>query len=333
MEWVLNPIVHIGVHKTATSWFQRHVYPYVESHSYFADRRLLRRVMQGSDALLFDAEAVRRELGLDALNKPPILCEEDLSGVLHNGLASGHIAATTARRLHALLPDAKIVIFIRAQPSAAISWYLQYLREGGTGSIRRYLFPETYRHFGHERFFKLPRFSFTQIEYRGLIETYDALFGRDRVIVVPHELLVRDRPGTLRRLGHDLGCLLPDGGGGRENSGYRRGLIPILRFANLFTRRAVVDKVTLLHLPYWYTVRKALFKQLNRSPLFGRPPKPADMLAPETLEWITQRFWRSNRWLAERTGLPLGEMGYPLDPPAVEVARPCASAAFRWARN
>lgn len=329
----MGPIVHIGVHKTGTSWFQRHVYPHVDSHRYFADRRLLRRVLLGCDALRFDADAARRELGLDQPGKPPILCEEDLSGVLHTGLASGHVAATAARRIHTLLPDATIVIFVRAQPSAALSWYLQYLREGGTGSIRRYLFPESYRHFGHERPFKVPRFHFAQIEYRGLIETYDALFGRDRVIVLPHEALIRDRRGTLARLGHRLGCALPDGGATRENGGYRRGLIPMLRLANLFTRRAVSDKITLLHLPYWYSVRKELFARLNRLALFGAPPRAQDILYGEMHDWITQRFWRSNRWLAERSGFALGELGYPMAPPPIAIARPTGPSALTWARH
>lgn len=328
----MGPIVHIGVHKTATSWFQRHVYPYVDSH-HFVDRRLVRRTLLAGDPFRFDAGAAHIALGLHQLTRPPILCEEDLSGVLHHGLVSGHIAQTVARRIHALLPDARILIFIRAQPSAAISWYQQYLREGGTGSIRRYLFPDGYRHCGRDRPFKLPRFSFTQLDYHGLIETYDDLFGRERVIVVPHEALVANRAGVLRDLGCRLGCVLPDGGATRENGAYRAGLIPLIRAANLFTRRSVVDKMTLVHLPYWYTVRKALFKELNRVPIFGRPPRASDMLDNAARQWIAQRFWRSNRWLAERTGLPLGEMGYPLDPPPVEVERPCAPAALGWASN
>lgn len=329
----MDPIIHVGYHKTATSWFQRHVYPTLASHRYI-DRQLVRSTFLAGDAFDFDSQAARRALGLDDTSlSPPILCEEDLSGVLHNGPASGFIAREVARRLHATMPDARIVIFVRGQASAAASWYQQYLREGGTAGIHRYLFPEAYRHLGHVRPFKIPHFCFSQLDYRGLIERYDDLFGQDRVIVLPYELLTQDCPRLLRRLGALLGTQLPEGTCGRLNGSYRTGLIPLLRFANLFTRRSVIDKTTLVHLPYWYTVRKALFKSLNHSPLFGPTRSTRAMLGQSTLDWIAQRYWQSNRWLAERTGVDLAPLGYAVDPPAAQVERPGRQLPLQWAGN
>ena len=225
-------------------------------------------------------------------NSPRRSCaRKNLSGFLHQGLASGYVAREVARRLHAALPDARIVIFVRAQPSAAVSWYLQYLREGGTASVRRYLFADAYAHAGHDRPFKLPRFDFSQIDYAGLIRRYDALFGAENVLVIPYEQLARDREATLSTMGERLGVTLTARSTRRVNSGYRRALMPLARAANLFTERAVPGKTTLVHLPYWYVVRKALFAQLNRSPVFGRSPKADTLLDHQTQDWIAQRFW------------------------------------------
>lgn len=328
----MGPIVHIGYHKTATSWFQRRVYPSVASHRY-VDRRLVRSLFLGGDAFGFDPPAARAALYRDDDGRPPILCEEDLSGVLHNGAGSTFIAGEVARRLHATLPDARIVIFVRAQAPAAASWYGQYLREGGTAGVHRYLFPEQYRHLGHVRPFKLPHFCFTQLDYRGLIERYDALFGRDRVIVLPYEQLVDDGPRLLRRMEALLGLSLPEGGRSRVNAGYRAGLLPLLRLANLFTRRSVIDKATLVHLPYWYTVRKALFEQLNRVPLFGAPPSVERLLGAATVDWIAQRYWASNRWLETRLGTELAPLGYAVAPPPEPVDEPARMLPLRWASN
>lgn len=327
----MGPIVHIGFHKTATSWFQLHVYPRVRGHR-VVDRPLVRRALLGGDAFNFHADAARAALGVGA-GEGVILCEEDLSGVLHNGVVSGYVAKEVAARVRAALPDARVVIFVREQGSAALSWYLQYLREGGTASLRRYLFPELYRHLGHDRPFKVPRFCWSQLDYAGLVRRYDDLFGRDRVVVLPFELLRRDRAALLARLGAALGVELPDPGPARANEAYRRGLLPLVRTANLFTRRSVVDKAALLHLPYWYTVRKALFERLNRLAPLGPPPRPHTALDVPTRAWIAQRFWRCNRYLAERTGVDLAELGYATAEPDRPAPAPARSPALAWFKN
>src|SRR5689334_3250233 len=117
----MRPLVHIGYHKTGTSWFQKRVYPRLTSHT-VVDQRAIRETLMGRDAFDFDPAAARAALGLDRPDQPVVLCEEDLSGVLHQGLASTYIAKEMAHRLHAMLPDANILIFVRAQRTAALSW-------------------------------------------------------------------------------------------------------------------------------------------------------------------------------------------------------------------
>jgi len=330
---IARPIVHIGFHKTATSWFQAAVYPHATSHRY-VDRRLVRDTLLGGTAFEFDAVATRAALGGDE-SRPPLVCEEDLSGTLHIGLASGYVAKGVAERIAAALPEAEIVIFVRAQPSAALSWYVQYLREGGTASASAYLFPQTHRHIGHGRPFMVPRFDFSQIDYRGLIETYDRLFGSRNVHVYAYEAFAADRRGTIERMGRDLGLELGavDFDSRPRNDSYRSALLPFVRAANLLTSRGAPGKRALVHLPYWYAGRKELLKQVNRFSLFGRRPTPEGLLGRRTLDWIAQRFAANNRWLAERMDLDLKSLGYPLEPPAVPAELPAPPRWWRWTRN
>ena len=326
-----RPVVHIGYHKTATSWFQARVYPAVPGWR-MVDRTAVRATLLDACPFLFDGAAARARLGVED-GPPAIICEEDLSGVLHNGHVSQLVGKEAAARIHAALPDARIVIFVRAQESAVASWYMQYLREGGTRSIRRYLFPDAYRHLGHVRPFKLPHFRFRQLDYTGLVQSYDALFGRENVFVYPYEALRRDPAALLARMRADLGLPLPEvAGAGGNNTGYRRGLIPLLRFANLFTVRSVIDKAVLFHLPYWYIARKWLFAKLNRWALFGPPAGARNLLDDETRTFVRQRFWRSNQWLEARLGVPLAPLGYAVEP-AAEAVRPGPGRLFGWARN
>ena len=294
----------------------------------------MRDTLLGGTAFDFDAAAARLVLCAEE-PRPPLICEEDLSGTMHIGLASGYVAKGVAERIAAALPEAQIVVFVRAQPSAALSWYVQYLRQGGTASARAYLFPDTHRHIGHGRPFMVPRFDLSQLDYRGLIETYDTLFGRDNVHVYAYEAFAGDRRGTIAAMCRTLGLELAavDFDTRARNDSYRRALLPVVRAANLLTSRGAPGKRALLHLPYWYAGRKALIEQVNRIGLLGRRPTPAGLLGQQTLDWIAQRFAPNNRWLAERMNLDLRPLGYPLDPPTVPVDPPAPPRWWRWTRN
>jgi hypothetical protein len=330
----LRPIIHIGYHKTASSWFQRYIYPHSSTHR-FIDRVLVRNTFVGSGAFDFDPTAAREAIGFDQSGKPPVICEEDLSGYLHGGFAATYVAKEVANRLHATAPEARIVIFVRAQPTAAASHYHQYLREGGTAGVTSYFFPESFRHLGRSRSFKFPHFRFAQLDYRGLVEHYDRLFGRENVHVFAYERLSRDRNALLRDMKTKLGIDFdePPVAGRRVNESYRAGLIPIARVLNLFTNRSVAYKATLIHIPYWYAARKFLLKQLNRLPIFGRPPAPERLLGSETVEWMRGRFWRNNRWLADRLELDLEALGYPLSGPESPLPRRRRSSLLAWMRH
>lgn len=329
-----RPIIHIGYHKTASSWFQKSVYPLSTSHR-FIDRVLVRNTFVGTGAFDFDPAEARAAIGFDEPGKAPVICEEDLSGYLHGGFAATYVAKEVAERLHATAPEAQIVIFVRAQPPAASSHYHQYLREGGTAGVTSYFFPESFRHLGRSRSFKFPHFRFAQLDYRGLVGHYDQLFGRENVHVFAYEMLSRDRSGFLSQMQARLGIDL-DGApvsGRRVNESYRAGLMPIARFLNLFTNRSVAYKTTLIHIPYWYAARKFLLKQLNRLPIFGRTPAPERLLGLETLEWMRGRFWRNNRWLADRLGLDLEALGYPVSGPETPLPRRRRSSLLAWMRH
>lgn len=327
-----HPVIHIGFHKTGTSWFQQSLYPRVVSHC-LADRDLVRSTFMGGDAFAFDAAEARRDLENASNGKPVLICEEDLSGILHVGAASTYIAKIVAGRLHDSFPEAEIIIFVRAQPDAAASWYAQYVREGGTASPRRYFFPDEYLFPGRNTPFKIARFDFSQLDYAGLIQEYDRLFGRDRVHVFALEMLTGDPTFVLQRL-RDIGLDFPDEVPMRRvNAAYRKGLMPIARATALFTARSVENKRTLLHLPFWFKGRLRLLNFLDRLPLFGPRVQPADVLDAPTRGWIAAYFWRGNQWLQERMGIDLEPLGYPVRAPKTQPIPPRRPKWIRWTRK
>ena len=328
-----RPIIHIGLHKTATSWFQTHFYPVLTSHRWI-DRITVRKVLLGGNAFDFDAGEARRALGFDDKGPPLALCDEDLSGILHNGgLMTSFLASGLAERVHAVAPEAQIVIFVREPLALAAARYHQYLREGGTGSPRRYLFPEDYRHLSKVRPFKVPRFDISQLDSTGLIDRYDMLFGRENVHVFAYEAFAKDSLAFLSayksRLGIEGG---PDTAKATVNASYRRGLLPLARLLNLFTERSVADKKVIMHVPYWYAARKYLLARLNRLPLFGAPPSPVALFGAQVAAWLRAQFSAANRKLAERMDLDLASLGYETGEQA-HVERPMRAAWLRALRH
>jgi len=327
-----RPIVHIGYHKTATTWFQKAFYPSVANYAY-VDRDRVKQAFLADPPFAFNPEKARAILALDP-QMPPILCEEGLSGYLHNGGLGGYLTAEVARRIKAVLPDARIVIFIRSQPSMVASCYQQYLRGGGTYSVRRYLFSENYLQGAAAESYKVPRFSFAHFEYDRLVAYYDGLFGCENVLVVPYESFARDAAGTLAMMTAEFGLEVaeqePRKFHHRQNQSYGAVLVPLARFLNLFTYRTVGDKRVLFHIPFWYSARRFVLERLNATGLFGAPPGPEKLLGKDVVRWIERRFAESNHRLLTLRQQPLEELGYPLDTGAELPPAPARSGNMDW---
>lgn len=310
----MSPILHIGYHKTATTWFQGTFYPAVRNVIYVERRRVVDAFL-AAPAFHFDPAEARRRLDVDELERPPALCEEELCGYPHNAGLGGFLAKETAARLAHTFPSARVVIFVRRQPEMIAACYMQYVREGGTHAPRRYLFPQTYLRGAQARMYKMPRFNFEQFEYDRLIGHYQALFGAERVHVFCYEAFQADPQSFLVRFASDLGLdidvsRLPTAA--RANPSYSAALLRLARTVNLFSNRKVLDKTCLAHIPGWYGGWKRLLKRLNATGITGSRPTPAQLLGNDAHRWIEDRYRASNQRLAETTGMLLSLHDYPL---------------------
>ena len=291
-------IVHIGFHKTGTTWFQECVYPRVKNFRYVPRARVQAALLEPT-AFAFDAARAARELG--GADAPLLLCEENLSGYPHSGGLQGFLTRVLAERIRAALPSARIVMFVRRQPEMIAACYQQYVRAGGTHSAQRYLWPSDWLRGAEAQAFKTPRFSFDHFDYDRLVAHYVALFGRENVHVFPYEEIQRDAAAFLARFAAELGLELDSATvpTGKQNASYSRAVAMLARALNRFTDRTVADKRHWLHVPRWYSVRRLLVESLNKTGLFGQRAAPEVLLGDGTVAWIRQRFWESNRALAK----------------------------------
>jgi hypothetical protein len=307
MQQPARPIVHIGYHKTATTWFQKSIWPSLESHDWIP-RQETQAALLNPPGMHFDPAEARRALGLDRRSKPVVLSEENLSGYIHNGGLHGLVGPEMARRIRAVLPDAGIVTFVRNQPDVIRASYSQYVAGGGTYDLEKYLHTYDRVHGALKAPFKAPAFEWEHFEYDRLIALYDLTFGRENVFVYPYEWL--KQPHRLfERLENDLGIRFPQGvteKRGANVSHSEKGM-NALRFANRFTRQSVANKDWVLDPPGGHALRNVVRFFLKAVP--GGPFR----LPKRVVEEIRRYYAPSNRRLLELRDLPLADLGYPVD--------------------
>ncbi|PPB82471.1 hypothetical protein LV82_00405 [Albidovulum inexpectatum] len=191
-------LLHIGYHKTATSWMQQRLF--VPEHGYvqIARHREVWDLVVAPHGLVFDPGPMRRKIaeGMASLpaGKVPVISSEILSGhPFYGGIGSDILA----QRLKQIAPDARILISIRSQMSILKSVYMQYLSRGGTCS------PETF--FSGDPELGFHGFRPEHFEYHRLVGLYQDLFGRENVHVLTQEGLARDMDATAARLAEFAG--------------------------------------------------------------------------------------------------------------------------------
>jgi hypothetical protein len=188
-----RPLVHIGYHKTGSTWLQMHLFRSSEVHfALGASRRNLYEWIVAPGPFDYEPAAARARLaGSLARVAPeyvPVLSHERLSGFPFSG---GFDSARIARRVRDALDDASVLIVVREQQAMIRSLYRQYVKEGGALSLDGFMVATNP---------SLPSFSLDFLRYHELIAYYVTLFGPDRVLVLPFELFVADGREFVRRI-------------------------------------------------------------------------------------------------------------------------------------
>lgn len=141
----------------------------------------------------FDAETARRTALAGSSGAPDqvtALSTEELVGHPYSG---GVWAESLAHRIHATLPEARILIIVREQRKMVLSAYSDYLeRMAGRASLTHFLHPK-----GIDQ---VPSHNPAFYRFAQLVEHYVHLFGRDQVLVMTLESLASDAEGAVNRI-------------------------------------------------------------------------------------------------------------------------------------
>lgn len=340
----LVDVIHTGFPKTGTTWLQDNLLaqnsgflcigkPYLTSPKF---RGFLNRLATEND-FLFSAQKYQMEFEehfleankYDITSRVRIISYELLSGEIYSGKG----AKEALDRIHAIFGNVKILITIREQGAIIESLYKHYLRAGGSLHIREFLYRKNspaVDEFGNQNVFD-------KYSYDRYIQYCQKLFGRDKVKVVPFELLRES-------VGEFVGEVLSFCEVALENPAFLEmpSKNPSLSFLGLIVLRLINQHVATPHSDSWFIrpayyffrplrsrfyepIDRGIFSRLssNRKFIDSRKYFPHERFAKWLLpklrssddnysirEDIVSRFRESNQKTALLTGIDLESLGY-----------------------
>jgi Sulfotransferase domain len=312
---LIKPLIHIGYHKTATTWLQRELFsvdsdvfvPMSPDNNPNVGKYLGRQFIRDRDGYLLSPFELNREtilleleyiLGkIDIGSRVPVLSYERLSGNPHSG---GFDAGIIADRIQACFPEARIFCVIRQQKEILLSTYFQYLKIGGTDTLKTYLT----RSYDGRR----PGFSPAHLNYVDLVSCYYRLFPRENVLVLPYEMFRNQTRLFLDRLGKFVSLDISDRTARAEIRYNKRAddaITPRLPFLNLFLESSSVNAYSPLCTP----LAKPLLRFINRLLPFDRGAY-VKKLCQQIDTIVGDRYEAGNRRLSAITGIDLSAYGY-----------------------
>jgi hypothetical protein len=216
-------IIHIGIHKTASTFLQTKVFPHFRRYVFltrpYTQHNWLFNKLQFADDTVYDADLTAREL--HAIGENLLISDESFSGISLN--CSIMNRSIIARRFSQIFPDATIILFIRGQQDTLISNYNNYVEH-----MRRrmdihdfFWYPENdfklsdfkndyYSSYPIETlFYNNNRYNLhlDELKYYSLIRLYKQLFKNVHVFLF--EDFQKDQARVLNRLAEIAGDTLP----------------------------------------------------------------------------------------------------------------------------
>jgi len=194
-------LIHIGYHKTATSWLQALYFSQHPNIHYPIEYEQLWQHLISPHGLEFDlhhAQQYFNTVFTAPANKIPVISSERLSGNPHSG---GFDSKEIANRLKQLFPHAKILIVVRNQVDMILSNYKQYIKAGGIVTLNDYMHPPVDG--------RLPLFRLDNFKYDKLAAYYCQLYGKENVSVMLYEQFQQQPLQFINLLNEFIGITTP----------------------------------------------------------------------------------------------------------------------------
>lgn len=300
-------LIHVGYHKTATTWMQRRLFMPEHGWRQIAGHAEVFTHVVSPHGLVFDPAPMRALVAARAAaageGEALVISSEILSG---NPFYGGRESDIYAERLAQIAPGARILVSIRNQLRILPSIYMQYILRGGTQTPERF-FEGTDEpgYFG---------FSAAHFFYDRLVARYQELFGAGNVYLLTQESLLQDVDLAAENLARFCGNArfkkLVESARAASGVSYPEHAVPVLRRVN-HVQSSTLNPTPVLGLG---RTPKGLYRilgyLLRRQPLSGllKTYRPVSSLVRHRFAGV---YDESNRRLLAAAAHPLDLTGYP----------------------
>ena len=204
--------LHVGPHKTASTYLQQHIFNQLEGFDYYGPTSDITKKLHPQNYNISDEKAGSvnvDELNSLAINNKVLISSENWFGEHNLGYQNRFSNCDIIKKL---IPAAKIIIIIRKQDDWLKSLYKQNVQKGS--------------YFSFEDF--VAQFGFDDNPF-DVIDNYINNFGKENVHIIPYEKLLAEPDKFIS----DIASVL----------GYSNALISVNRFEN----KSVNDKLLVIN--------------------------------------------------------------------------------------
>lgn len=190
--------IHVGYHKTATTFLQKSIYPKLKNVNYIKKGRIKKELRHLRIKKLSDMEIENmRNYFMSFNNGQPFL-------ISYEGLSGSPFAPKKTKKQLTILKDLRrvfpasdfdvhVIVGIREQVQLLTSLYIQYIHHGGVRSGRDYI---TYcEHNG----------SVSNFHFHEYLQKIEDVFGRDRLYVMIYEYFKQNPEEEMLKLLNYMG--------------------------------------------------------------------------------------------------------------------------------
>ncbi|MFV8755564.1 sulfotransferase [Nannocystaceae bacterium ST9] len=312
-------VLHVGLHKTATTFLQDRVFPelpgvafvhplhYPQASDGPIERFMLELFFRNPACIDLDRHRAAIASWLDRVEAQTVLISSE--AIVGWPIENHSNLANNSELLHAVFPAAQVILVVRRQDKWLESAYAQLLKAGFSTSIERYVnwSPRTRSFEGYNvGLYKGPNLDARDLDWAAFDRHYRRRFGEQAVLTLPFELFADDAPAFLRAIYEFLAVDEGPQPDTRERvnerwSGVTAGLAKLVNKVPMPIKRAIRDRVG----NEWHPA--SVFAR-TIEPLL---PKRKSSFVPEPIARALLELHRDdNRALAERIDRDLGRWGY-----------------------
>ncbi len=296
-----NIVIHIGFHKSASTYLQQCVFPTLPvNYVYFSGnhREMLDMIESETcpdPAVIHDW--LRQEIGRGnrKLFNTTVISHEELSGHPHGRESINRF--TTAKNLRHVFPRAKILIVIRNQLDYLTSIYTFRVAVKG------------HEHRSLEQFISQEKGLINHLKYDTVVDYYTKLFGRQRVRVLFLENLKAGRDDFINNICRflEVPSVKPAAAAGPINESTKYAIVlGFWRCINYLSRLLVPKRYQHLY----YSAKKRLTTILNK---IFRHTKEIDIKRLRSYSYLSAIYGPSNARLEQLLNADLSRLNYPVD--------------------